>query len=73
MLPLQSSARKFDGVMVMTLDVIGSIHCCTPRSSPRAAVAGIFDSAGTLIASNNQAAAETIFGARVRAASAEAS
>ena len=68
-LPLQNSARKFDGVMVVTLDVRWLDTLLNAKVQPEGAVAGIFDSAGTLIASNNQAAAETIFGARVRAAS----
>jgi two-component sensor histidine kinase len=69
-LPLQSSARKFDGVMVMALDVGWLDTLLASDAQPARAVAGIFDSAGTLIASNDRAAADRIFGTRsVRAAS----
>ncbi len=68
-LPLQNSARKFDGVMVVTLDVRWLDMLLSSKPLSEGAVAGIFDSAGTLLASNNQTAAEKIFGTRVRAAS----
>jgi two-component sensor histidine kinase len=69
-LPLQNSARKFDGVMVVTLDVGWLDAMLAPDVQHAGAVAGIFDSAGTLIAANDRAAAERIFGGRsVRAAS----
>ena len=68
-LPLQSSARRFDGVMVVTLDVGWLDSLLAADVQPEGAVAGIFDSAGTLIASNNRPAARQIFGTRVRAAS----
>jgi two-component sensor histidine kinase len=68
-LPLQNSARKFDGVMVVALDVASLDALLTSDVQPAGAVAGIFDSAGTLIASNDRAAAQHIFGTRVRTAS----
>lgn len=68
-LPLQNSERKFDGVMVVTLDVRWLDMLLSSKPLSEGAVAGIFDSAGTLLASNNQTAAEKIFGTRVRAAS----
>ena len=69
-LPLQNSTRKFDGVMVVTLDVRWLDTLLASDVQPEGAVAGIFDTAGTLIASNNQAAAQHIFGTSgVRAAS----
>ena len=68
-LPLQDSARKFDGVMVVTLDVGWLDTLLSSKVLPEGAVAGIFDSAGTLLASNDEAAAKEIFGPRVRAAS----
>jgi two-component sensor histidine kinase len=68
-LPLQNSARKFDGVMVVTLDVRWLDTLLASDVQPAGAVVGIFDTAGTLIASNDRAAAERIFGTRVRAAS----
>ena len=68
-LPLQNSARKFDGVMVVALDVAWLDSLLASDVQPEGAVAGIFDSAGTLIASNDRAAASQIFGTRVRAAS----
>ena len=68
-LPLQNSARKFDGVMVVTLDVRWLDSLLASKVQTPGAVAGIFDSAGTLIASNDHAAAAQIFGNRVRAAS----
>lgn len=70
-LPLQNSARKFDGVMVVTLDVSSLDDLLTSDVQPVGAVAGIFDSAGTLIASNNYEGAREIFGTRgIRAAAA---
>lgn len=69
-LPLQNSMRRFDGVMVVTLDVGWLDSLMESSVQPEGAVAGIFDSAGTLIASNNEEAARQIFGTRgVRAAS----
>ena len=69
-LPLQNSARKFDGVMVVTLDVTWLDTLLASDVQPEGAVAAIFDTAGTLIASNNHEAARHIFGTRgVRAAS----
>ena len=68
-LPLQDSARKFDGVMVVTLDVGWLDTLLSSKVLPAGAVAGVFDSAGTLLASNDEAAAKEIFGPRVRAAS----
>jgi len=68
-LPLQNSMRKFDGVMVVTLDVGWLDSLLVSDVQPEGAVAGIFDSAGTLIASNNRPAAQEIFGTRVRSAS----
>jgi len=68
-LPLQNSARKFDGVMVVTLDVRWLDTLLSSKVLPEGAVAAIFDSAGTLLASNDEAAAKTIFGTRIRAAS----
>jgi two-component sensor histidine kinase len=68
-LPLQNSTRKFDGVMVVTLDVGWLDSLLVSDVQPEGAVAGIFDSAGTLIASNDRAAAQEIFGTRVRSAS----
>ena len=67
-LPLQNSARKFDGVMVLTLDIGWLNTLLTSKVQPEGAVAGIFDSAGTLLASNNETAARQIFGNRIRAA-----
>jgi two-component sensor histidine kinase len=70
-LPLQNSMRRFDGVMVVTLDVGWLDNALMEDTHPEGAVAGIFDSAGTLIASNNYEAAHQIFGARgIRAAAA---
>src|SRR6185503_1942569 len=54
---------------VVTLDVGWLDHLLASDIQPEGAVAGIFDSAGTLIASNSRAAAQEIFGTRVRAAS----
>ena len=69
-LPLQNSARKFDGVMVVTLDVGWLDSTLTSDVQPEGAIAGIFDSAGTLIASNNYEVAREIFGTHgIRAAS----
>lgn len=68
-LPLQNSARKFDGVMVVTLDVRWLDTLLSSKVQPDGAVAGIFDSAGTLIASNDHTAAQQIFGGGIRAAS----
>ena len=69
-LPLQTTTRKFDGVMVVTLDVSWIDSLLASDVHPEGAVAGIFDSAGTLIASNDDEAARQIFGTRsVRAAS----
>src|SRR5262245_14041838 len=68
-LPLQNGTRKFDGVMVVTLDVRWLDTMLASKVLRDGAVAGIFDSAGTLIASNDHAAAARIFGTRVRSAS----
>ena len=70
-LPLQNNMRRFDGVMVVTLDVGWLDNALMEDTHPEGAVAGIFDSAGTLIASNNYEAAREIFGAHgIRAAAA---
>jgi two-component sensor histidine kinase len=61
-LPLQNSARKFDGVMVVTLDVRWLDTLLASDIQHEGAVAGIFDSAGTLIASNDYETARQIFG-----------
>jgi len=68
-LPLQNSAHKFDGVMVVTLDVQWLDLKLRQKPLPAGAVAAVFDSAGTLIASNDSEAAEKIFTPGVRAAS----
>ena len=68
-LPLQNAARKFDGVLVVTLDVAWLDTLLASKIQQEGAVAAIFDSAGTLIASNDHAAAAQIFGTRVRSAS----
>ena len=70
-LPLQNSARKFDGVMVVTLDVEWLDVLLMKKELPAGAVAAVFDSAGTLIASNDHAAAEKIFSPGIRTASLE--
>ena len=70
-LPLQNSARKFDGVMVVTLDVQWLDLMLRRKQLMPGAVAAVFDSAGTLVASNDHEAAEKIFSPRVRAASIE--
>lgn len=67
-LPLTSD-RKFDGVLVVTLDVSWLDSLLASNVTQEGAVAGIFDSAGTLIASNNHAAAQYIFGTGIRSAS----
>jgi two-component sensor histidine kinase len=69
-LPLQNSMRRFDGVMVVALDVGWLDGLMASTVQPEDAVVGLFDTAGTLIASNNTEAAQQIFGTRsVRAAS----
>jgi two-component sensor histidine kinase len=70
-LPLQNSARKFDGVMVATLDVQWLDLMLHNKQLMPGAVAAVFDSAGTLVASNDHEAAEKIFSPRVRSASIE--
>jgi len=70
-LPLQNSARKFDGVMVATLDVQWLDLMLHNKQLMPGAVAAVFDSAGTLVASNDREAAEKIFNPRVRSASIE--
>jgi len=70
-LPLQNSARKFDGVMVVTLDVQWLDLMLRGKQLMPGAIAAVFDSAGTLVASNNHEAAEKIFSPRVRSASIE--
>jgi two-component sensor histidine kinase len=70
-LPLQNSARKFDGVMVVTLDVQWLDLLLHHKPLMPGAVAAVFDSAGTLVASNDHEAAEKIFSPRVRSASIE--
>jgi two-component sensor histidine kinase len=68
-LPVQNRERKFDGVLVVTLDVSWLDALLASNVSRQGAVAGIFDSAGTLIASNDATLAERIFGTRIRSAS----
>jgi two-component sensor histidine kinase len=68
-LPVQASDRKFDGVLVVALDVQWLNALLASGAVREGAVAGIFDSAGTLVASNDLAAAETIFDNRIRSAS----
>ncbi len=70
-LPLQNSARKFDGVMVVTLDVQWLDLMLRGKQLMPGAIAAVFDSAGTLVASNDHEAAEKIFSPRVRSASIE--
>jgi len=63
-LPLQKPGGGFDGVLALTLDVSWLDVLLHTRPIPSGAVVAVFDSAGTLVASNNPEAAPQIFAQR---------
>jgi len=63
-LPLQKPGGGFDGVLALTLDVSWLDVLLHTRPIPSGAVVAVFDSAGTLVASNNPEVAPQIFAQR---------
>lgn len=61
-LPLRNNSGEFEGVMTVALDVSGLDNLLRAMSITEGAIVAVFDSAGTMIASNDQAAAMAIFG-----------
>jgi two-component sensor histidine kinase len=66
-LPLRSSSGEFQGVMTIALDVSWLDFLLHSMSVTMGSVVAVFDSAGTMIASNDDAAAASIFGTKTAA------
>ena len=63
-LPLRKQGGGFDGVLALTLDVSWLDVLLHTRPIPPGAVVGVFDPAGTLVASNNLETAPQVFAKR---------
>jgi two-component sensor histidine kinase len=66
-LPVWTPQGAFDGVLVMGLDTQWFNFLLREKRLPEGGIVALFDSTGTLIAANNQAAAQVIFAGGVKA------
>lgn len=64
LLPLRAGDGRFDGALAIGLDTQWLEHVLRAKNLPEGAVVGIFDRAGSIIATNNTRVAAALFGGK---------